>query len=389
MRVPFNHPLLVGKELEYIQEAVFSHRLSGDGLFTHRCQAWMEERLGCARALLTHSGTAALEMAAILAKIQPADEIVMPSYTFSSTANAFVLRGATPVFVDIRPDTLNLDETKIESALTERTRAIVVVHYAGVPCEMKQILNIAMRHDLLVIEDAAQGFLSHYQARPLGTLGHLAATSFHETKNAFCGEGGALFVNDPALVERAEIIWEKGTNRRQFYRGEIDKYTWLDLGSSYLPSEIAAAFLWGQLEKAEQVTEDRRRIWQRYHEMLHGLELAGKARRPIVPPGCHPNGHLYYLLLDRAFDRSRVLEQLKERGVHALFHYIPLHLSPAGRRFGRTYGSLENTEQISERLIRLPLWWGLTMEQVTYVGKTLYNLLKEPFPESVEVCVDS
>jgi dTDP-4-amino-4,6-dideoxygalactose transaminase len=323
-------------------------------------------------------------MAAILAEVKPGDEIVMPSYTFSSTANAFVLRGCTPVFVDIRPDTLNMDEAKIEPALTRRTKAIVVVHYGGVPCEMDKVLEIARRHSLLVIEDAAQGLMSHYHGRPVGSFGLLAATSFHETKNIFSGEGGALFINDPSKVQRAEVIWEKGTNRTQFYRGEVKKYTWLDVGSSYLPNEMTAAFLWGQLERADAITQDRWRIWQQYHKSFQELERAGKVRRPVIPSGCQPNGHLYHLVIDLDFDRSLVLEKLRSAGVHALFHYVPLHLSPAGRKYGRTHGSLSNTEEISSRLIRLPLWRGMTLEDVMYVSTILYNTLGEPFSERVE-----
>lgn len=359
LAVPFNRPYTTGRELAYIQEAVENLRLSGNGLFTRRCQAWLEERVGCRRALLTHSCTAALEMAAILAGIGPGDEVILPSYTFVSTANAFVLRGGVPVFVDIRGDTLNLDETKIEAAITPRTRAIVPVHYAGVGCDMEAILEIAGRHGLLVIEDAAQALLSGYEGRPLGGFGHLAALSFHETKNLSCGEGGALLINDERFVERAEILWEKGTDRSRFFRGQVDKYSWVDIGSSFLPSEIEAAFLWAQLESAEAITRARREVWGCYHELFAGLEEEGRARRPVIPPGCTHNGHLYYLLTPDLAARTALIERLKAQGIQALFHYVPLHTSPAGLRYGRASGPLPCTESTANRLVRLPLWMGM------------------------------
>ena len=357
--IPFNKPFMTGRELEYVQRAYENGHLAGQGEFAGRCSQWLEDRIGCSRALLTHSCTAALEMSAILSEVRPGDEVIMPSYTFVSTANAFVLRGATPVFVDIRPDTLNLDETQIEAAITARTRVIIPVHYAGVACEMDAIMAIAERHDLLVVEDAAQGMLSTYRGRPLGSIGHLAAVSFHETKNVISGEGGALLVNDARMVGRAEIVLEKGTNRSQFFRGEVDKYTWVDVGSSYLPGEIVAAFLMAQLEEADTITARRKAIWQRYHDAFADAEAGGLVRRPIVPDDRVHNAHLYYLLLRDAASRAATIERLRAAGVHSVFHYVPLHASPRGREVGRTSGSLPNTISAGERLLRLPLWLGL------------------------------
>ncbi|CAM5188145.1 dTDP-4-amino-4,6-dideoxygalactose transaminase OS=Castellaniella defragrans OX=75697 GN=HNR28_002883 PE=3 SV=1 [Castellaniella defragrans] len=373
--IPFNRPYMTGKELYYIAEAKFGNRLAGDGPFTRRCHGWLEQRTGCAKALLTHSCTAALEMAALLLDIQPGDEVIMPSYTFVSTANAFVLRGGIPVFVDIREDTLNLDERLIEDAITPRTRAIVPVHYAGVACEMDTILSIAHRHDLSVVEDAAQGIMSTYKGRQLGSLGSLAAYSFHETKNVISGEGGALLVNDPALSLRAEIIREKGTDRGRFFRGEVDKYTWQEVGSSFLPGELTAAFLWAQFEEAVWITKERLAIWQRYHERLEALETAGVLRRPVVPAGCQQNAHMYYVLISQEVSRQKVLDGLKRHGIGAVFHYVPLHSSPAGKRYGRAHGDLGMTVQQSERLIRLPLWMGLTEEQQDRVVQVLKDSL--------------
>jgi len=357
--IPFNKPFMTGRELWYIAQAHTNGHLSGDGVFTKKCHAWIEQNVGCRRALLTHSCTAALEMAAMLAGIQAGDEVIMPSYTFVSTANAFVLRGAVPVFVDIRPDTLNIDETKIEAAITPRTRAIVPVHYAGVACEMDTIMEIAERHKLVVIEDAAQGIMSTYKGRALGSIGHLGAYSFHETKNIVSGEGGALLVNAPEFAERAEIIREKGTNRSQFFRGQVDKYTWVDVGSSYLPGEVIAAFLWAQMEEAQNITARRLAIWDRYHAALAPLEAAGKLRRPTLPEGCEHNAHMYYVLLDSLEQRTRVMARMKELGVSTVFHYVPLHSAPAGRIHSRAEGSMEVTDTLSERLVRLPLWIGL------------------------------
>lgn len=374
--VSFNRPFATGREHRYIQEAIEGLRLSGNGRFTRLCQAWLEERTGCGKALLTHSCTAALEMAAILADIGPGDEVILPSYTFVSTANAFVLRGGVPVFVDVRPDTLNLDETRIEAAITSRTRAIVPVHYAGVGCDMDAIGDIARRHGLLVIEDAAQGLMSTWCGRPLGGIGHLAALSFHETKNLICGEGGALLVNDPRFVERAEIIWEKGTDRSRFFRGEVDRYSWVDVGSSFLPSEIEAAFLWAQLEEADAITRARCGLWDAYHEAFAGLEAEGRVRRPVVPPEHRHNGHLYYLLAENLEARTRLIAGLKERGVQALFHYVPLHSSPAGRRYGRTAGDLPHTEAAADRLVRLPLWTGMEGATVARVAEAVEAVVR-------------
>jgi dTDP-4-amino-4,6-dideoxygalactose transaminase len=360
--IPFNRPYLTGRELAYIAQAHANGHLAGNGPFSKRCCAWLEERLASDRALLTHSCTAALEMAAILSGVGPGDEVIMPSFTFVSTANAFVLRGATPVFVDIRRDTLNIDETLIEAAITPRTRAIVPVHYAGVGCEMEAIGAIARRHDLLVIEDAAQSLLAAYRGRPLGSFGHMAALSFHETKNIISGEGGALLVNDPRFAERAEIIWEKGTNRSQFFRGQVDKYTWVDLGSSYLPGEITAAFLWAQMEEADAITARRLRIWDRYHEAFAGLEAEGLAERPLLVTDGVPNGHSYHLLLPSLETRTALIETLRGQGIQAVFHYVPLHSAPFGRTVGRTSGSLAVTDDVSERLVRLPMWLGLEDE---------------------------
>jgi dTDP-4-amino-4,6-dideoxygalactose transaminase len=374
--IPYNRPYLTGKELDNIAEVQRGLHLSGDGSFTKRCHRWIEQQTGCARALLTHSCSSALDMTALLLDVADGDEIIMPSYTFVSTANAFVLRGGVPVFVDIREDTLNLDERLIEAAITPRTRAIVPVHYAGVACEMDAIMAIAKRHRLAVVEDAAQGVTSFYKGRALGAIGDLGSFSFHETKNVIAGEGGALLVNDPALVQRAEIIREKGTDRARFFRGEVDKYTWQDVGSSYLPSEISAAFLWAQLEEAERLTRERLTLWQRYHAGLEELEQRGLLRRPIVPPDCRHNGHLYYVLLPPDVDRDMVLRKLRKNGVSSVFHYVPLHSSPAGRRFGRAHGELSLTTELSNRLIRLPMWIGLNESQQRRVCDLLGSILR-------------
>ncbi len=359
--IPFNKPYMTGKELFYIAEAHFNHMLAGDGPFTKKCHEWLEAKTGAKKALLTHSCTAALEMTAILADIQPGDEVIMPSYTFVSTANAFVLRGGVPVFVDIRPDTLNINETLIEAAITSRTKAIVPVHYAGVACEMDTIMDIAQRHNLLVIEDAAQGIMSTYKGKPLGSIGHLGAYSFHETKNIISGEGGALLVNDDRFVERAEMIREKGTNRGQFFRGQVDKYTWVDIGSSYLPGEVIAAFLWAQMEEAESITQRRLAIWERYHEAFEDMEISGLVRRPVIPVTCSHNAHMYYLLLSNLDKRTAFINDLKVKGINSVFHYVPLHSAPVGMKFGRANGDLSITSQFSERLVRLPLWIGLDL----------------------------
>lgn len=359
MRIPFNKPHMTGKELWYISQAHHQGHLSGDGPFTRKCHAWLEERTNCRKALMTHSCTAALEMAAILADLQPGDEVIMPSYTFVSTANAFVLRGVTPVFVDIRPDTLNIDESRIEAAITARTKAIVVVHYAGVGCEMDDIMSVAQRHGLMVIEDAAQGIMCSYKGKALGSIGHMAAMSFHETKNIISGEGGALLVNDERFLERAEIIREKGTNRSKFFRGEVDKYTWIDVGSSFLPSELISAFLYAQMEEGDAITERRLALWRKYHEGFGPLEEAGRVRRPVCPAQCQHNAHMYYLLVRDAGTREGLLDHLDRNGIMSVFHYVPLHSSPAGRRFGRCGGSLAVTEDVSGRIVRLPLFYEL------------------------------
>jgi len=338
--IPFNWPYLTGRELHYIEEARSNGHLAGDGPFTKYCHEWLENYTGCSKAMLTHSCTAALEMAALLLDIQPGDEIIMPSYTFVSTANAFVLRGGVPVFVDIREDTMNLDEHLIEAAITPRTRAIAPVHYAGVACEMDTIMSIAKRYDLKVVEDSAQGTMASYKGRALGSIGQIGAYSFHETKNVISGEGGALLVNDPDLTLRAEIIRDKGTDRGRFNRGEVDKYTWQEVGSSFLPGELIAAFLWAQLEEADRITQKRLAIWQRYHEFLEPLESKGTIRRPIVPDGCQHNAHMYYVLLAPEIDRQKVLDVFKRNDIYPVFHYVPLHSSPAGQHYGRVHGSL-------------------------------------------------
>jgi TDP-4-keto-6-deoxy-D-glucose transaminase len=359
MSIPFNRPYLVGRELHNIAQAHANGHLSGDGMFTRQCHAWLEQHIGARKALLTHSCTAALEMAAILLDLQPGDEVIMPSFTFVSTANAFVLRGAVPVFVDIRPDTLNIDETLIESAITARTRAICVVHYAGVACEMDTIMDIAARHGLKVVEDAAQAIFSSYKGRALGSIGDLATLSFHETKNVIAGEGGALLVNDPALVERAEMIREKGTNRSKYFRGQLDKYTWVDIGSSYLPSELVAAFLAAQLEQGDHITARRLAIWRCYHAWAEALEAQGLLRRPTIPAECTHNAHMYYILLDGLAQRSAFIERMKAAGIGTVFHYVPLHSSPAGLRCARAHGTMRHTDRVSDCLVRLPLWLGL------------------------------
>ena len=362
-QIAFNKPFLTGRELEYIRQAHENMHLSGDGPFTKRCQAWLERAIGCRKALLTHSCTGALEMAAILAGTGPGDEIIMPSFTFVSTANAFVLRGGVPVFVDVREDTLNIDASKIEAAITSRTKAIVVVHYAGIACEMDAIGELARRHGVMLIEDAAQALGSAYRGRPLGSLGELATISFHETKNLISGEGGALLLNSETLIERAEIVREKGTNRSKFFRGDVDKYTWVDIGSSFLSSDILAAFLWAQLEAAETIGSARKALWERYQQGFAEAERAGLARRPVVPREASSNAHTYYLILPDAAARRRFIETLRREEIYAVFHYVPLHSSPAGLKYGRACGSMAVTDVMSERLVRLPLWIGLEAQQ--------------------------
>lgn len=366
--IPFNKPPRVGGEEQHVLEAMRSSKISGDGFFGHKCQEWFEETLACTKALLTPSCTHALDMAAILIDIQPGDEVIMPSYTFVSTANAFVLRGARIVFVDIRPDTLNIDETLIEAAITAKTKVIVPVHYAGVGCEMDTIMTIANEHSLFVIEDAAQGMMSTYKDRPLGSIGHLGAFSFHETKNYTSGgEGGLLIINDNRFTERAEIIREKGTNRSQFFRGMVDKYSWVDVGSSYLPSELQAAYLWGQLEKVDVIYEDRMVTWRRYYVGLKHLEERNKIELPAIPNGISHNAHMFYIKVADLEERAALIEYLKGRGVMAVFHYVPLHSAAAGQRFSRFHGEETFTTRESERLVRLPIYYGIGERDTEHV----------------------
>ena len=365
--IDFNIAPFTGNELEYIKQAVEKHKICGDGEFTKRCSRWLEERTGIPKVLLTTSCTHATEMAALLCDIQPGDEVIMPSYTFVSTADAFVLRGATVVFVDIRPDTMNIDEGLIEDAITERTKAIVPVHYAGVACEMDTIMEIARRHDLKVVEDAAQGVMSTYKGKSLGTIGDYGCYSFHETKNYSMGEGGALLIRDASKIEDAEIIREKGTNRSKFFRGQIDKYTWMNVGSSYLPSELNAAYLWAQLEQAEQINDRRLAIWNHYNEELECLEKQEYIRRPVIPDGCRHNAHMFYIKAKDLDTRTRLITFLKEQGIQAVFHYIPLHTAPAGQKFGRFHGNDIYTTKESEALVRLPLFYSLEDAQVEYI----------------------
>lgn len=373
--ISFNVPPRVGGEETYILEAINNKKICGDGAFTKKCNAWMEEHADTTKALLTTSCTHATELAALLADIKPGDEVIMPSYTFVSTADAFVLRGAKAVFVDIRPDTMNIDETLIEAAVTERTKAIVPVHYAGIGCEMDTIMDIAKRHNLVVIEDAAQGIMSSYKGQALGAIGDFGCYSFHETKNYSMGEGGALLIKDQKNVELAEIIREKGTNRSKFFRGEIDKYTWVAAGSSYLPSELNAAHLWAQLEKAQEIYDDRMSSWNRYYEGLKELEEKGCIQLPVVPEDCVHNAHMFYIKTKDELERSRLIGFLKERGIKAVFHYIPLHNSPAGKTLGEFRGEDKYTTKESERLLRLPMYYGLgdSVYQVVEAVKDFYR----------------
>jgi dTDP-4-amino-4,6-dideoxygalactose transaminase len=368
--IPFNRPYATGGEFDCIRAAIANAHLAGNGAFSRRCEAWLQREIGCAKALLTHSGTAALEMSALLLDIRPGDEVIMPSFTFVSTANAFALRGGVPVFVDIRADTLNIDERLIEPAITPRTRAIVAVHYAGVACEMGAIAEVARRHGVSVIEDAAQALGATYRGRPLGSFGELAAVSFHETKNVIAGEGGALLINDAEAVGRAEILREKGTDRSRFFRGEVDKYTWVDVGSSFLPSELTAAFLWAQMQSASDIHRRRTQIWDWYYQRLAGLERRGRLRRPTAPAHCGHNAHLFYVLVEPEV-RPRLLEQLNRDGINAVFHFVPLHNSPAGLKFARTCGPLPRSESLSASVVRLPMWIGLTESDVDRVGSAL------------------
>lgn len=360
--ISFNVPPYVGKEKEYVSQAIDNHKICGDGEFTKKCSAWLEEKTGAPKVLLTTSCTHATEMAALLSNIQPGDEVIMPSYTFVSTADAFVLRGAKVVFVDIRPDTMNIDEKKIEEAITKKTKAIVPVHYAGVACEMDTIMDIARRHNLAVIEDAAQGVMSTYKGKALGTIGDFGCFSFHETKNYSMGEGGALLIKNADMIEDAEILREKGTNRSKFFRGQIDKYTWVNYGSSYLPSELNAAYLWAQLEKAQEIYDDRMNSWNHYYELLKPLADDGYIELPYVPDECEHNAHMFYIKAKDLEERTRLISHMKENGIGCVFHYIPLHSAPAGRKFGKFIGEDRYTTKESERLMRLPMYYGLTEE---------------------------
>ena len=374
--ISFNVPPVAGKELIYLEEAIRSKKICGDGAFTKRCSRWLEEQTGSERVLLTTSCTHATELAAILTYIKPGDEVIMPSYTFVSTADAFVLRGAKAVFVDIRPDTMNIDETLIEDAITEKTRAIVPVHYAGVSCEMDTICDIAKRHNLYVIEDAAQGVMATYKSRPLGTIGDYGCYSFHETKNLSMGEGGALLIKDKANILRAEIVREKGTNRSQFFRGEIDKYTWMDAGSSYLPSELNAAYLWAQLEDAQKIYDDRMRSWNLYYEQLKPLADEGRIELPVIPEGCVHNAHMFYIKTRDLKERTDLIFYLKGKQINSVFHYIPLHSSPAGKKLGVFHGEDKYTTRESERLLRLPMYYGLGKENIECVTESIKNFYK-------------
>ena len=375
--ISFNVPPHVGKEEEYIAQAIKSRKISGDGQFTRKCSEWMENRFQAQKVLLTTSGTAALNMAAHLCGINPGDEVILPSYTFSSTANAFVLAGAKLVFVDIRPDTMNIDESKIEEAVTEKTKVICVVHYAGVSCEMDTIMDIAQRHHLMVVEDAAQGVMSSYKGKALGTIGDFGCYSFHETKNYSMGEGGALVINRPEYIDQAEILREKGTNRSRFFRGQVDKYTWVDVGDSLLPSELNAAYLWAQLEKADEINEARLRSWHVYEEKLRPLAEKHLAELPTVPDECVHNAHMFYIKLKDLEERTRFISYLKSRGIGSVFHYIPLHSSPAGIKYGRFHGTDRYTTKESERLTRLPMFYGLEDAQISEIAAGIYQFFEE------------
>ncbi|MBQ7434668.1 MAG: dTDP-4-amino-4,6-dideoxygalactose transaminase [Oscillospiraceae bacterium] len=369
--IPFNVPPCTGNEMKYIEEAIASHKICGDGAFTRRCNEWMEKRFHAHKVLLTTSGTTALDMASLLCDLKPGDEVILPSFTFSSSATAFAIYGAKLVFVDVRPDTMNIDETKIEAAITDRTRVILAMHYAGVACEMDTIMDIARRHNLLVVEDAAQGVMSTYKGKALGTIGDFGCYSFHETKNYSMGEGGAVLVNNPAYVERAEILREKGTNRSKFYRGQVDKYTWVDIGDSFLPSELNAAYLWAQLEMADEINNDRLASWHRYWDAFQDLAAAGRVTLPTIPADCVHNAHMFYIKCKDLAERTALISFLKERDILAVFHYVPLHSAPAGQRFGRFHGEDKYTTAESDRLVRLPLYYKLTIEDQDCVIKAV------------------
>jgi len=376
--IPFNKPPLTGNEQQYLIESIKNPKISGDGLFTQKCHQWFEEKLQCKKALLTTSCTHALEMAAILIDIHSGDEVIMPSYTFVSTANAFVLRGAKIVFVDIRPDTLNIDESKIEAAITDKTKAIVPVHYAGVACEMDIIMTLAEKYGLFVVEDAAQGMMSSYKGKALGTIGHLGTFSFHETKNyTSAGEGGLLIINDERFIERAEIIREKGTNRSQFFRGMVDKYSWVDLGSSYLMNDVSAAYLWGQLEKAEDINSNRLKSWQIYLDGLRELEKDRHIELPVIPQECIHNAHMFYMKVKDLETRTKLLDYLKQNNISSVFHYVPLHTAQAGKKFGRFEGDDIYTTKESERLVRLPMYYGLNVTDINKIIKIIKAFFKQ------------
>lgn len=375
-KIFFNHPPFVGKEIEYVTKAINNYHISGDGEFTKKCSNWIEANTGISKALLTTSCTHAIEMAALLSDIKPGDEVIMPSYTFVSTADAFVLRGAKVVFVDIRPDTMNIDENLIEEAITDKTKAIVPVHYAGVSCEMDTIMDIARRHNLLVIEDAAQGVKSSYKGRALGSIGDFGCFSFHETKNYSMGEGGAILIKNEDMIEPAEIIREKGTNRSKFFRGQIDKYTWVDAGSSYLPSELNAAYLYAELEEADKIFDDRMNSWNRYDALLADLRETGKIDTPFIPEECMHNAHMYYIKAQNLEERTKLIDFLKSKGILAVFHYVPLHSAPAGRKYGRFNGEDRYTTKESERLVRLPLYYGLTEEDCSLVCEAIHEFYR-------------
>ena len=375
--IPFNVPPFIGTELDYVKQAIDAHKICGDGSFTRQCHTFLEERFGAQKALLTTSGTTALEMATLLCGLKAGDEVLVPSFTFSSTATAIVLTGATPVFIDVRPDTMNIDETKLEEAITDKTRAIMAVHYAGVACEMDTIMDIAARHNLKVIEDAAQGVMSTYKGRPLGTIGDFGCYSFHETKNYSMGEGGALIIRNPEDNDSAEILREKGTNRARFFRGQVDKYTWVAYGSSYLPSDMNAAYLWAQLLEADKINDNRLAIWKTYSDAFAPLAEAGRIEVPFIPEGCVHNAHMYYIKLRGLEDRSAFIQYMKDRGIVTVFHYVPLHSSPAGEKFGRFHGEDRYTTSESDRLVRLPLYYGLTPEDQQYVIRTAMEYFKE------------
>lgn len=365
--VDFNVPPCVGNEIEYVKQAIESHKICGDGQFTKKCHQWMEDRFNAQKVLLTTSRTTALDMAMLLCDLQPGDEVILPSYTFSSTATSAVLAGAKLVFVDVRPDTMNIDENKIEDAITDRTKVIIAMHYAGVACEMDTIMDIAKRHNLIVVEDAAQGVMSKYKGKYLGTIGTFGCYSFHETKNYSMGEGGALVINDPEYNERAEILREKGTNRAKFFRGQVDKYTWVDFGDSYLPSELNAAYLWAQLLNADEINDNRIATWNRYYQGLQTMAKEGKFEIPTVPEECEHNAHMFYLKCKDLKERSEFIKFMKEKELYCVFHYIPLHSAPAGEKFGRFDGEDEFTTKESERLVRLPMYYGLLEDQVDLV----------------------